>query len=154
MKLNNLILLPLITVAFTGCISLDLSKEVETPKESKKVVKKVITQRPLIVVNNVPKYDNVVDMGQYAEAWIAPYKDKYNNLYNKRNINFWVKEPDFIIGENLPTRRDSFITDSDMKHIPFHLKKLNETITEVPSKKIKLEQNVINFLNNESGDKK
>ena len=61
MKLNNLILLPLVTVAFTGCISLDLSGEVETPKESKKVVKKVIAQRPLIVVNNVPKYDNIVE---------------------------------------------------------------------------------------------
>lgn len=45
----------------------------------------------------------VVDMGVVMKIWITPYKDKNNNLIASHDIYTWVRKPDFIVGENLPS---------------------------------------------------
>lgn len=54
-----------------------------------------------IITDNIIPYDGVVNMGQYGEALILPYKDDEGILYNARNINFWIIEPDFNNGINI-----------------------------------------------------
>lgn len=139
-------LLPLLSVlVLVGCAGSQYKVEKPSPL-------------PLVVTQNVVPYDSIVDMGQYAEAWIAPYKDKDDNLYNSRSMNFWVKKPDFIIGEDLPDNNTEGV-EANSTHQPFNLKmkeqEVKKELTEEPKKevtkeeKISLNDDVANFLKQE-----
>lgn len=94
MKLQILTIIAFTTMLFSGCSLSNFS----ITKEEKK-------EQPIIVTDNVIPYDDVVNMGQYAEAWIAPYKDDDGILYNDRRINFWIIEPTFNNGISVDTKK-------------------------------------------------
>lgn len=85
-------------------------------------------------------YDDVVNMGQYAQAWIAPYKDN-GILYNERGIYFWIYQPTFINGEELPLKKDQ-ITYQKKKFV-----NLDVGGDEPRQKNIQLNKKILNFVN-------
>jgi hypothetical protein len=131
-------LLPLSMVfLFTGCFT--AKNEIEKKLEvNNKALKKAFNE------NRVLPYDDVVNRGQYAEVWIAPYKDEDGNLFNERKMNFWVIEPDFIIGEELPrSKRLTIIKQKPLKSFD---------ISPQDTKKFTIDDEVINYLN-ENGER-
>lgn len=118
---------------FTGC---SFSSQKEIPK-TKKVQNKKLSGT--FSESRVLPYDNIVDRGQYAEVWIAPYKDKDGNLFNERRMNFWVEMPDFIIGEELP--------DNKKLHISKKTRKNTFSIKPSSLNKIQIDNEVLKYLN-------
>jgi hypothetical protein len=107
--ISYLKVLPLLGIfVFSGCVG--SNKQVDTPKKVEKIIIKEI---PAFSTSRIIPHDDKVNMGQYAEAWIAPYKDNEGNLYNERRINFWVINPSFNIGETLPEKSNK--TDMELQ---------------------------------------
>ena len=139
MRIYNMVFLPVIITAFIGC----------SYKENDTLPIKVLEKSESIIyiANKVPDFDNVVNMGQYAEAWIAPYKDKNKNLFGARKINFWIKKPSFILGETLPKRSNNSFSTSEDNHFPFQIKKsLEKKVKNYNEEKVIVNKNIIDFL--------
>jgi hypothetical protein len=96
--------------------------------------------------NTVLPYDEIVDRGQYAEVWIAPYKDEDDNLFNERRMNFWVVKPDFLVGEELPKSKKITIVEQK----PFG----NFNVNPKEPNKFTIDKEVIEYLNENKEDDK
>jgi hypothetical protein len=83
-------------------------------------------------------YDEVVDRGQYAEVWIAPYKDKMGNRFSERRMNFWVVKPDFIVGEELPKSK-KLIIEKPQSFTTFN-------INPKPNRSIDIDKEVLKYI--------
>jgi hypothetical protein len=120
----------IVSILLSGC-SLD-NQKVNPPKKNNKISKVFRADRIL-------PYDDVVNMGQYAEAWIAPYKDNKGNLFNERKMNFWVINPSFVIGEELPNKKKS--SDKTKEDLIF-----NEDAKVRNNSDIELDNKIIEYL--------
>ena len=121
------------TVLLNGC-AMDnkiLQKEkIEIKSDTKEIFRE----------ERILPYDDIVNMGQYASAWIAPYKDNEDNLFNERRMNFWITKPTFIIGEKLPTNKQEVVQNKTS--IIFN----QENIKKGSNQNIELDNNVIEYL--------
>lgn len=118
------------SVVFSGC-SMSMQNDVEVSKmQNKNVVYKT---------NTIMPYDDIVNMGQYAEAWIAPYKDDNGDLFDERVMKFWVVNPTFKSGEELPNKEN--IKDGKKLQV-FNMDKTG--LSKI--KDIQLDKNVLNYL--------
>lgn len=136
----------------TGCASKSGESFFSTNSKDKEPVQIPST---LVKKESHEKKENIVDMGQYAEAWIAPYKDKEGNLFVERKLYFWVKEPDFVIGEKVPganNKNDKSTSKESLYHTKFNIKyekkstPLDEENSEVEDNKMELDSSVKDFL--------
>ena len=47
----------------------------------------------------------VVDMGEVLKITLNSYKNRQGNLIASHDVYAWARKPDFIVGEELPSRR-------------------------------------------------
>ena len=92
--------------------------------------------------------DDIVSFGQYAEIWVAPYKDSDGDLYDERTMYFWVKEPDFKIGEELTYKTNAKTNLQNAKHKDFSINSFDLKNENNKEKKIELNNEVKKFLEN------
>lgn len=129
------------TILFSGCASsFGLTQEKEPVEKANKVVSKD-TPSQIFSAKRIIPYNKIINMGQYAEAWIAPYKDDDGNLFNERRMNFWVIEPSFVDGEELPRKKDRL---KENKKQIFNVNKA--TVNNQATKKIVLDKNILEYL--------
>lgn len=62
----------------------------------------------------------VVDMGVVLKVWVKNYKNKENNLIASHDMYVWARKPDFMVGEELPARRQTGMPTPAQK-LPFML---------------------------------
>lgn len=127
-KIQIILSIAITTIVFTGC-SMGFKNDVEA--NSQKSV--------IFMTNTTMPYDDIVNMGQYAEAWIAPYKEESGDLYNERVMNFWIIRPSFNSGEELPTKEN---IEGGEKLSVFNIDKTG--LSKI--KDIELDKNVIKYL--------
>ncbi len=151
-KKFSIYILGAVALLSTGCANKNSDGLFSKSKE------KEATQIPttLIKKESHEKKDNIIDMGQYAEAWIAPYKDKEGNLFVERKLYFWVKEPDFVIGEKVPganNKNEKSTSNESLYHTKFNIKFDKKNIqnnedenTEIDDNKMELDSSVKEFL--------
>lgn len=118
------------SVVFSGC-SMSMQNDVE--------VNKIRNKNVVYKTNTIMPYDDIVNMGQYAEAWIAPYKDDKDDLFDERVMKFWVVNPTFKSGEELPNKEN--IKDGKKLQV-FNIDKTG--LSKI--KDIQLDKNVLNYL--------
>ena len=134
----------LLLVLLTGCGS-NTPNSVDTPDLKNKVL-----------VTKQVREDDIVSFGQYAEIWVAPYKDSDGDLYDERTMYFWVKEPDFVIGEKVPganNKNEKSTSNESLYHTKFNIKFDKKNIqnnedenTEIDDNKMELDSSVKEVL--------
>lgn len=124
----------LLLVLLTGCGS-NTPNSVDTPDLKNKVI-----------VTKQVREDDIVSFGQYAEIWVAPYKDSDGDLYDERTMYFWVKEADFKIGEELSYKTNAKTNLQNAKHKDFSINSFDLKNENNKEKKIELNKEVKKFL--------
>jgi hypothetical protein len=123
-------------ILFTGC-----SQKSEIQKnEDKQIIK-----NQYLITKEV-REDNIVHYGQYAEVWVAPYKDNEGDLFDERILYFWVEEPDFKIGEKLSYKTNAKNLPENMKHQDFSINESEFKNENNKDLKIELNHDVKRFL--------
>lgn len=125
-----------IIVLLTGCSS-------KSDVEKKEF--KPLSKNQYIVTKQV-REDNIVQYGQYAEVWVAPYKDKSGDLYDERSLYFWVIEPDFKIGEKLSYKTNAKELPENVEHNSVSIDEVELKNENSKEEKIELNSDVKRFL--------
>jgi len=87
--------------------------EVETPKPYQFELKPNIGSR-----NDDSR--TVVDMGVVMKIWVKNYKNRQGNLIASHDLYAWARKPDFLVGEDLPPRRNTSLV-TPVQKLPFML---------------------------------
>ncbi|PCI30921.1 MAG: hypothetical protein COB67_00255 [SAR324 cluster bacterium] len=83
----------------------------------------------------------VVDMGVVLKVWVKNYKNNDANLVASHDVYVWARKPDFIVGEDLPTRRVSGMP-SPVQKLPFML-----TGEEIDRNHIQSDEEIKKYVN-------
>lgn len=102
-----------------------------------------------IIFTKEVREDEIVDYGQYAEIWIAPYKYKRGSLFNGRTLNIWIEKPSFKIGEDLVYETGSKSISDNTIGTKFNFNKTYFKDNNEKSLKIELDENIKKILEEE-----
>lgn len=92
---------------FSGCSTKQVAKhEIIHIKKEKPYQ---FTYTPIIGTQN-PDERVIVNMGTVMRVWINSYKDRNGDLVASHDTYTWMKKPDFIVGNELPTRNRGLLT--------------------------------------------
>lgn len=65
-----------------------------------------------VIGTKQPDTKTMIDMGQWAKIWIKNYKNQNKTFVASHSIVTMIREPGFIAGEEIPSRRRQTVSDS------------------------------------------